>query len=86
MAPCPPKYAPTGITTEQYRNQGGLQPPPLGLKSMQNILFSALIETDFCTENENTPPLTLAMRISQGPDVVLIRKPFFVFVWRTPKF
>ena len=47
---------------------------PIGLKSMQNTSFVALLRPIFALKTKIAPPLALAMRIGQGPDVISTKK------------
>ena len=66
--------------------------PPIGLKSMQNALFLALLRPIFALKTKIAPPTVLAMRVGQESDMILSRKtgfqpgpgPFFI-CWRSPK-
>ena len=50
--------------------KGGYSPPPHRPEEYVKYLVFSTFEADFCTKNENSPPLALAMRIGQGPDVI----------------
>ena len=43
--------------------EGGAGALPIGLKSMQNTLFSALLRPIFALKTKIAPPMVLAMRI-----------------------
>ena len=49
---------------------GGYRPPLHRPEENAKYPFFSTFEADFCTKNENSPPLALAMRIGQGPDVI----------------
>ena len=48
---------------------------------MQNTLFLKnrlfIFYADFCTENENRPPMVFGMRVGQEPDMIWTRKTGF---------
>ena len=52
------------------RERGVTAPHPIALKSMQNTPFLALLRPIFALKTKLAPPLTLAMRIGKGPDVI----------------
>ena len=53
----------------QQRSQGGAggYSPPIGLKSLQNTPFLALLRSIFALKTK-IPPMVLAMGIGQGSD------------------
>ena len=51
--------------------------PPIGLKSMQNTLFLALLRPIFALNTKIVPPMILAMRVGQEPDEIPTRKSGF---------
>ena len=72
---------------------GGGYSPPIGLKSMQNTTFSALLMPIFALKAKIILPLALAMRSGQGPEFrpeklgfSLVEDLFFLSFWRSSKF
>ena len=55
----------------------GTTAPFIGLKTMQNIPFLAFLRPIFALKMKIVPPLKLATRISQGPDINSISCTFF---------
>ena len=47
---------------------------PIGRKSMQNTPFLALSRPIFALKTKIAPPLALAMKIGQGPDIISTKK------------
>ena len=59
------------------RGEGGCS-PPIGVKNMQNTTFLALLKTIFALKTKIAPPpLALAIRIGQEPEVISTRKTGF---------
>ena len=60
------------------RGGGGGSSPPIGLKSMQNSLFLALLRPIFALKTKIAPPTVLTMRDGEVRDVILSTKTGFL--------
>ena len=67
------------ITSSVARGAAEGDRAPIGLKSMQNTTFLDAFEADFCSKNENSPPMGLASRSCEGLAVTWTRKVEFFF-------